>query len=108
MHIIAVRRHHAHRTDLLRAVYRAFRETRKLAERRYLDDAAKQHMSVVTPWFSKLFEDNRRLLGEDWWPYDRGANRKAVDTFLRYHHEQGLSGRRLTSEDIFVAALLDT
>ncbi|MFJ8473610.1 hypothetical protein [Kitasatospora sp. NPDC094011] len=65
-------------------------------------------MSLVTPWFSKLFDDNRRLLGEDWWPYGVGANRKAVDTFLRYHHEQGLSGRLLTSRDIFVPVLLDT
>jgi hypothetical protein len=36
------------------------------------------------------------------------ANRKAVDTFLRYHFEQGLSRRRLTCEDIFVPELLHT
>jgi hypothetical protein len=38
----------------------------------------------------------------------RAANRTAVDTFLRYHHEQGLSKRLLTGEDIFVPTLLDT
>lgn len=107
-HIVAVRREHARRTDLLRAIYRAFCEAKEIAERKYLNDAAKQHMSVLTPWFSKLFEDNRRLLGEDWWPYGLGANRKAVETFLRYHHEQGLSKRLLTSEDIFVPEFLDT
>jgi 4,5-dihydroxyphthalate decarboxylase len=47
-------------------------------------------------------------MGEDWWPYGLAANRTAIDTFLRYHHQQGLSARRLTSEDIFVPALLDT
>jgi ABC-type nitrate/sulfonate/bicarbonate transport system substrate-binding protein len=108
MHIVAVRRELTDRTDLLQAVYQAFHEAKDLVQRRYLDDAAKQHMSLVTPWFSKLFEDNRRLLGEDWWPYGVGANRKAVDTFLRYHHEQGLSEYLLTSEDIFVPELLDT
>lgn len=36
------------------------------------------------------------------------ANRKAVDTFLRYHYEQGLSKTRLTCEDIFVKCLMDT
>jgi len=61
-----------------------------------------------TPWFSELFAENRALFGEDWWPYGLGANREAVDTFLRYHHEQGLSRHLLTSEDIFVPALLDT
>jgi 4,5-dihydroxyphthalate decarboxylase len=65
-------------------------------------------VGVITPWFSKHFEENRVLLGEDWWPYGLDANRTAVDTFLRYHHEQGLSKRLLTSGDIFVPALLDT
>ncbi|MER6227265.1 4,5-dihydroxyphthalate decarboxylase [Streptomyces sp. 900105755] len=108
MHIVAVRRELAHRTDLLQAVYRAFGEAKDLAQRTYLKDAAKQHMSLVTPWFSKLFEENLRLLGEDWWPYGVAANRKAVDTFLRYHHEQGLSRRLLTSDDIFVPEFLGT
>lgn len=102
MHIVAVRKELAHRTGLLQSVYRAFVEAKDLAERKYPSDAPKQHMSLVTPWFSSLFENNRRLLGEDWWPYGLGANRRAVETFLRYHHEQGLSKRRLTSEDIFV------
>jgi hypothetical protein len=55
-----------------------------------------------------LFAENRALLGDDWWPYGLEGNRKAVDTFLRYHHEQGLSRHLLTSEDIFVPGLLGT
>jgi hypothetical protein len=35
-------------------------------------------------------------------------NRTAVDTLLRYHHEQGLSARLRTCEDVFVPELLDT
>jgi 4,5-dihydroxyphthalate decarboxylase len=108
MHLVAVRKELAHRTEVLRSVYRAFVEAKDLAERAHREDARKQHMSLVTPWFSSLFERNRALLGEDWWPYGLGANRKAVDTFLRYHHEQGLSRRLLTSEDIFVPEFLDT
>ncbi|GHF24379.1 4,5-dihydroxyphthalate decarboxylase [Streptomyces morookaense] len=108
MHIVVIRRELARRQGLARAVYDAFMRAKDLAEQKYLDDAAKQHMSVITPWFSALFEENRRLLGDDWWPYGVGANRKAIDTFLRYHHEQGLSKRRLTCEDIFVPELLDT
>ncbi|MQY26018.1 substrate-binding domain-containing protein [Nocardia aurantia] len=108
MHIVAVPRETASRTDLVTSIYRAFHEAKEIAQRTYRDGAAKQHMSVVTPWFSGHFEENRALLGEDWWPYGLAANRTAIDTFLRYHHEQGLSKRRLTSEDIFVPALLDT
>jgi 4,5-dihydroxyphthalate decarboxylase len=108
MHIVAVRRELTERTDLLRSIYHAFEQAKTLATSRYESDAAKQHMSLVTPWFSSLFEANRRLLGQDWWPYGLAANRKAVDTFLRYHHEQGLSKHRLTSEDIFIPEFLDT
>lgn len=108
MHVLAVRRELAEQADLLRAVYEAFVEAKEIPARRYREGAAKQHMAVMTPWFSDLFAENRRLFGEDWWPYGVAANRTAVDTFLRYHHEQGLSKRRLTSGDIFVPALLDT
>jgi ABC-type nitrate/sulfonate/bicarbonate transport system substrate-binding protein len=108
MHIVAVRKELARHTDVLQSVYRAFVEAKDLAERKYLSDAPKQHMSLVTPWFSSLFEANRRLLGEDWWPYGLAANRKAVDTFLRYHHEQGLSKHLLRSEDVFVPEFLGT
>jgi 4,5-dihydroxyphthalate decarboxylase len=47
-------------------------------------------------------------MGRDWWPYGVKANRSAVDAVLRYHHEQGLTQRRFTGEDIFVPSLLDT
>lgn len=107
MHIVAVRRESA-QPELVRAVYRAFCEAKDLVMRKYRAEAAKQHMSVITPWFSKLFDDNRRMFGEDWWPYGVSANRTAVDTFLRYHHEQGLSKCRLTCEDIFAPELLDS
>lgn len=108
MHVIAVRKEIARQPDLVTEIYRAFTEAKEIPARRYRDGAAKQHMAVMTPWFSELFAENRRLLGEDWWPYGVAANRTAVDTFLRYHHEQGLSARRLTSEDIFVPELLGT
>ncbi|MFD0561580.1 hypothetical protein ACFQ2M_05770 [Kitasatospora saccharophila] len=108
MHVVVIRRELVRRRGLARAVYDAFGRAKELAERRYLDGAVKQHMGLITPWFSALFEENRRLLGDDWWPYGVAANRRAVDTFLRYHHEQGLSKRRLTCEDIFVPELLDT
>jgi 4,5-dihydroxyphthalate decarboxylase len=40
-------------------------------------------------------------LGPDWWPYGFARNRAVLDTFLRYHHEQGLSHRRLQPEELF-------
>ncbi|WP_328646482.1 ABC transporter substrate-binding protein [Amycolatopsis sp. NBC_00348] len=108
MHVVAIRRELAEVPGLAASIYRAFGQAKEIVQEQYRANAAKQHMAVITPWFSELFAENRALLGEDWWPYGLDANRKAVDTFLRYHHEQGLSRRRLTSEDIFVPELLGT
>lgn len=102
MHVVAIRRELADNAELVEAVYLAFLRAKNLVEQKYIANASKQHMSVITPWFSKLFSENRRLLGEDWWPYGLERNRTALDTFLRYHHEQGLSKSRLTSDDIVV------
>jgi ABC-type nitrate/sulfonate/bicarbonate transport system substrate-binding protein len=106
MHVVAIRRELAAEPGLAESIYQAFCQAKGIVQEHYRANAAKQHMAVITPWFSELFAENRALLGEDWWPYGLDANRKAVDTFLRYHHEQGLSQRLLTSEDIFAPAFL--
>jgi 4,5-dihydroxyphthalate decarboxylase len=62
---------------------------------------------MMLPWLTKLIGDDRDLLGEDWWPYGIAANRKAIDAVLRYHHEQGLTQRRFSIEEVFVPGLPD-
>ena len=51
----------------------------------------------MLPWLVADVEDAVREMGEDWWPYGFHGNRHVLDTFLRYHHEQGLSKRRLAA-----------
>ena len=46
-------------------------------------------------------------MGRDWWPYGVDANRKTLETFLRYHHEQGLSPKRMAAEDLFAPETFD-
>ncbi len=109
MHIVAIRKDYlADHPDAPKAIYDAFLQAKDDKAAYYRSQAFKQHMQVMTPWFSELFAENRQLMGEDWWPYGVEKNRTAVDTFLRYCHEQGLSKNLLTSEDIFVPALLDS
>lgn len=105
-HLVAVRKDLARQPGLMQAIYRAYSASKDVATERYRAGALKQHVTVMVPWFSELFEENRRLLSEDWWPYGVDANRATVDTLLRYHHEQGLSRRLLTCDDIFVPELL--
>ena len=66
------------------------------------------NVAMMVPWLTKRVEENRDILGEDWWPYGIKTNRAALDAILRYHHEQGLTRRRFTVEDLFVPYLLDT
>jgi len=109
MHTVVIRKEvHEKHPGLAAAVYKGFNEAKNLAEKQYLGATMFHHAPTMIPWFSQLMDENRRLMGDDWWPYGVEANRKTLDTFLRYHFEQGLSKRRLTCEDIFVPELLAT
>ena len=74
----------------------------------YVKGMTFNNMTMMLPWLTNLISKDRELLGDDWWPYGIGANRAAIDAVLRYHHEQGLTGRRFNIEEVFVPGLLDT
>jgi 4,5-dihydroxyphthalate decarboxylase len=52
-------------------------------------------------------EEARREMGDDFWPYGLERNRKTLETFLRYHFEQGLSKRLLTVDELFAPEALE-
>lgn len=108
MHTVVIRRDLlAEHPDLASTIYRGFCDAKDVAMDRYRKGLIFNNIGMMLPWFSHLIEEDRRVLGDDWWPYGIEANRKAVDAFLRYHFEQGLSRRLLTCEDIFVQELLE-
>jgi hypothetical protein len=109
MHTVVMRRELlAQYPGLARTVYQGFCAARDVAMEQYKRGQIFNNMDIMIPWLSKLINEDRRVLGDNWWPYGVEANRKAVDTFLRYHFEQGLSKRLLTCEDIFVPELFGT
>jgi 4,5-dihydroxyphthalate decarboxylase len=65
-------------------------------------------LAAMLPWQSAHVEEARTLLGEDWWPYGIEPNRHVLETFLRYHHEQGLSKRKLAVEELFARETLQS
>lgn len=110
MHAVVVRTDSlAAHPDLARAAYQGFLDAKNVARDHYLG-AGRRHYEVHTmlPWASRLAEDDVALMGEDWWPYGIAANRAALDTFLRYQHEQGLSAHRFTVDEVFAPDLTDT
>jgi len=99
MHTIAIRRdvYHANRW-IAQSLLKAFAEAkRRVYENLYTTSA----LTTMLPWQIAQVEEVRREMGEDWWPYGFLPNRAVLDTFLRYHHEQGLSKRRLQPEELF-------
>jgi 4,5-dihydroxyphthalate decarboxylase len=80
------------------SLFKAFGEAKRLT---YLDLAETNVQKAMLPWAHADFEEARRDMGEDYWPYGLEPNRQVLATFLRYHFEQGLSKRLLTPEGLF-------
>ncbi|MFG1643417.1 4,5-dihydroxyphthalate decarboxylase [Amycolatopsis sp. NPDC049252] len=106
MHLVVAKRELIdHHPGLARALFTAFDGAKAAAIARY---RAEEPAPEGGPWFTQLLDADGRLADDGRWNYGVSANRNAVDTFLRYHFEQGLSDRLLTSDDIYPAELLDT
>ena len=105
MHTVVIRGDvHAAHPWVAQSLAKAFvRAQRVVYENLYTTSA----LTTMLPWQIAQVEDVRRTMGEDWWPYGFAANRHVQDTFLRYHHEQGLSKRRLRPEELFAPETLD-
>jgi 4,5-dihydroxyphthalate decarboxylase len=105
MHTVAVRRD-VYRANpwIAQSLQKAFVEAkRKVYENLYTTSA----LTTMLPWQIAQVEEVRREMGDDWWSYGFEPNRHVLDTFLRYHHEQGLSKRRLRPEELFAPETLD-
>jgi 4,5-dihydroxyphthalate decarboxylase len=106
MHTVVIRRDVYEKNPwVAQSLYKAFTAAKAKAMAMYAQTAA---MTSMLPWTTAHAEEARREMGEDWWPYGLEANRKVLDTFLRYHHEQGLSKRRLQPEELFARETLET
>jgi len=105
MHTVVIRReiYEAHPWVAM-SMYKAFAAAQKVTYEDLYQTAA---LKTMLPWLTAHVEEARRELGEDFWPYGFRANRHVLDTFLRYHHEQGLSKRRLAPEDLFAPETLE-
>ena len=105
MHLLGVRRSLAERHPWLpAALAKAFEQAKAACFARLSDTSATK---VMLPFVEELLLAVRRDMGEDYWPYGLERNRNTLETFLRHHHEQGLSARRLAPEELFHPASLE-
>lgn len=85
-------------------LYKAFCRAKEIAISNCNQIAA---LYITLPWVGAELERTKKVMGEDWWPYGLSQNRKTLETFLRYHYEQGLSEKQMTVEDLFAPETLD-
>jgi 4,5-dihydroxyphthalate decarboxylase len=58
--------------------------------------------TVSLAWMRDLLEEQRAVMGDDPWVYGLEPNRHNLETFCEYGHQQGLTSRRYTAEELFV------
>lgn len=99
MHVIAMR------SDTLAAhpwaamnLLTAFAEAKRRSLVRAIDGNAPRY---PIPWSFANAQRAEEIFGRDFWPYGIEANRRTLDGFLGFAHEQGVCERRLAPEDLF-------
>jgi 4,5-dihydroxyphthalate decarboxylase len=85
------------------SVLKAFRQSKDLAWRRM-----ENPRRISLAWVRELIEEQRALMGPDPWPYDLPANRKALETMIRYSHRQAMINQPMTPDELFFPASLET
>jgi len=105
MHVIVLRRD-VYRANpwVAQSLYKAFEAAKRIT---YHDLSITAALKTSLPWQTAAVEEAVRLLGADWWSYGFAENRHVLDVFLRYHHSQGLSHRRLQPEELFAPETLE-
>ncbi|HEU4639937.1 MAG TPA: 4,5-dihydroxyphthalate decarboxylase, partial [Candidatus Binatia bacterium] len=99
MHVLAFQKQLAQREpELPKALYDIFEQARLQALQRWTDP----NWSMVM-WGRRELERQETLCKFDPWRNGLEANRKNIERFALYSYEQGLTKRRLTPEDLFVA-----
>ncbi len=99
MHVIAVRRAVFERYPWAAMnLFKAFEQAKQRSLERIGDLTASR---IPVPWASSVAGEWSKSFGADPFPYGLEANRKTLDAFCRFAHEQGVTAKRLAPDDLF-------
>ena len=99
MHAVAIRTDVVEQSPWLpKAVFEMYSMSKQKA---YANLETTTALKTTLPWVTQEFEDTRKLMGKNFWPYGIEANRKELELVMRYVHEQGLVKHRLKFEELF-------
>ena len=104
MHAVAIKKSTAKENPWLpKAVFNAYSNSKQMSYD-YMAKLAWAYDSL--PWYGQEFEETRAIMGDNYYSYGIGPNRKVLETLFRYSHEQGLAKRELTIEELFESSSL--
>ena len=99
MHVIAIRGAVFERYPWAAMnLYKAFDEAKRRSLERMQDLTASR---IPVPWAAALAEQWGKGFGADPFPYGLEPNRRTLEAFCRFAHDQGVTHRRLTTDDLF-------
>lgn len=99
MHVIAMRRAVFDRYPWVAMnLLKAFEQAKERSRERMNDLTASR---IPVPWAAAIGGEWAKDFGADPFPYGVEENRKTLDAFCRFAHEQGVSAKRLTPDDLF-------
>ena len=103
MHTLAMRADTCRRDPwLAKSLYTAFETARAIALDELYDTDA---LRLGLPWLLNHVEELWDVFGESWWSYGLEANRPTLTALGRYVHEQGISPRIVTPEEMYLPGL---
>ncbi len=99
MHVIAMRRAVFERFPWVAMnLFKAFDQAKQRSLERIQDLTASR---IPVPWAAAIAAEWGKSFGDDPFPYGLEANRKTLEAFCRFAHDQGITARKLTPDDLF-------
>jgi 4,5-dihydroxyphthalate decarboxylase len=105
MHVVVIRSDVYERDRwIARSLMDAFEKARRIAFDGIAETAALRYM---LPWLAADFEQAQRILGADYWTYGVDGNEAALNTLVRYSHDQGLIPEAYDLAELFAPETLE-
>jgi 4,5-dihydroxyphthalate decarboxylase len=99
MHTVVIKRELLEANPWLAAtMLKAFSDAKRLATAELTQTSA---LPITLPFLVEHAYETMDLMGEDFWPYGLEENRKTLETFVRYMHEQGMIAEPMPIESLF-------
>jgi 4,5-dihydroxyphthalate decarboxylase len=98
-HVVTMKREFVdHHPDAPLALLKAYREARDVAFQRVQGSDPEY---LIMSWASAAIDEQRALMGDNYWSYNVADNRPSLQAITRFCHQQGLTPHQVNYEDFF-------